>query len=97
MTTSPILDPILISDLYEGGNQEEMLKRTAAMVQSGMHCISLLALSDDGAPAYNHELAAANSGSASRFSPVPRTASPTSWPRPCPVVTYANGRGMRGS
>ncbi len=53
---------ILISDLYEGGNQEEMLKRTAAMVQSGMRCISLLALSDDGAPAYNHELAAVYAG-----------------------------------
>jgi uncharacterized protein with von Willebrand factor type A (vWA) domain len=50
---------VLISDLYEGGNQQEMLKRMAALVQAGVQCITLLALNDDGAPSYDHTVAAA--------------------------------------
>lgn len=49
---------ILISDLYEGGNANEMLKRTAQLVSSGVQVISLLALSDEGAPFYDHDMAA---------------------------------------
>jgi Mg-chelatase subunit ChlD len=49
---------ILISDLYEGGNQTEMLKRAAALVASGVQMIALLALNDDGAPSYDHGVAA---------------------------------------
>jgi len=49
---------ILISDLYEGGNAESMLARIAALKQSGVKVIVLLALSDDGHPAYNNEHAA---------------------------------------
>lgn len=49
---------ILISDLYEGGNAREMLKRTAQLVASGVQVISLLALSDEGAPFYDHDMAA---------------------------------------
>ncbi len=49
---------ILISDLYEGGVADEFLKRAASMVASGMQFITLLALSDDGAPCYDHNLAA---------------------------------------
>lgn len=49
---------ILISDLYEGGNANEMLKRTAQLVASGVQVISLLALSDEGAPFYDHDMAA---------------------------------------
>jgi Mg-chelatase subunit ChlD len=41
---------VLISDLYEGGNREEMLKRVAAIVGSGVQFIALLALNDEGAP-----------------------------------------------
>ena len=48
---------ILISDLYEGGNATELVKRVAQLVQSGVNVIALLALNDDGAPAYHHELA----------------------------------------
>jgi uncharacterized protein with von Willebrand factor type A (vWA) domain len=48
---------ILISDLYEGGNREEMLKRIATLVNSGVQFISLLALNDDGAPMYDHKVA----------------------------------------
>ncbi|GLX94215.1 VWA domain-containing protein [Herbidospora sp. NEAU-GS84] len=50
---------ILISDLYEGGVRAEMLKRVAAMTAAGVQVIVLLALSDEGAPFYDHENAAA--------------------------------------
>ncbi|WP_369146036.1 VWA domain-containing protein [Streptomyces sp. R44] len=50
---------VLISDLYEGGIRDEMLKRVAAMKASGVQFVSLLALSDEGAPAYDREHAAA--------------------------------------
>ncbi|WP_240197600.1 vWA domain-containing protein [Nonomuraea lactucae] len=50
---------ILISDLYEGGVREEMLRRVAAMTQAGVQVIVLLALSDEGAPSYDHDNAAA--------------------------------------
>lgn len=53
---------ILISDLYEGGNSQEMLKRAASLVPSGVQMISLLALSDDGAPSYDHKVASAFAG-----------------------------------
>lgn len=49
---------VLISDLYEGGNQEEMLKRAAALTASGVQMVALLALSDTGAPSYDHRVAA---------------------------------------
>lgn len=45
---------VLVSDLLEGGGQEELLRRVAAIVDSGVQLIALLALSDDGAPAYDH-------------------------------------------
>jgi hypothetical protein len=50
---------ILISDLYEGGNREEMLQRVAALSTSGVQMIALLAPSDQGAPAFDHNIAAA--------------------------------------
>jgi Mg-chelatase subunit ChlD len=50
---------VLISDLYEGGDQTEMLKRAASIALSGVQMIALLALSDDGAPGYSHYNAAA--------------------------------------
>ena len=50
---------VLISDLIEGGVRENLLKRAASIVASGVHLITLLALSDDGAPVYDHENAAA--------------------------------------
>jgi Mg-chelatase subunit ChlD len=49
---------ILISDLYEGGVETEFMKRAATMASSGIQFITLLALSDEGAPSYNGELAA---------------------------------------
>jgi Mg-chelatase subunit ChlD len=53
---------VLISDLYEGGNQQEMLKRAAALAAAGVQFIALLALNDDGAPGYDHGVAAAFAG-----------------------------------
>ncbi|MGX1972166.1 VWA domain-containing protein [Streptomyces kronopolitis] len=50
---------VLVSDLYEGGIRDEMLKRVAAMKASGVQFVTLLALSDEGAPAYDREHAAA--------------------------------------
>ncbi|WP_170116762.1 vWA domain-containing protein [Streptomyces albireticuli] len=50
---------VLISDLYEGGIRNEMLKRVAAMKASGVEFVTLLALSDEGAPAYDRDHAAA--------------------------------------
>lgn len=49
----------LISDLYEGGIRAEMLRRVNALTESGVQVVVLLALSDDGAPAYDHDNAAA--------------------------------------
>jgi hypothetical protein len=50
---------ILISDLLEGGVREQLLARIAVMVESGVTVVALLALSDDGAPAYDNDNAAA--------------------------------------
>jgi Mg-chelatase subunit ChlD len=50
---------VLVTDLCEGGNAKEMLKRAAALVQSGVQVVCLLALSDQGAPAYDARHAAA--------------------------------------
>ncbi|WP_053226689.1 VWA domain-containing protein [Solirubrobacter soli] len=49
---------ILITDLYEGGDQDSMLRRAASLLRSGVRLIVLLALADDGAPGYDHQLAA---------------------------------------
>src|SRR6204780_1700288 len=53
---------VLISDLYEGGNRDEMLHRIEDMTAAGTQVIALLALSDDGAPEYDHDNAAALAG-----------------------------------
>lgn len=53
---------VLVSDLYEGGNRAEMLKQAAALAGSGVQVIALLALSDDGRPAYDHAVAAEFAG-----------------------------------
>jgi Mg-chelatase subunit ChlD len=50
---------VLISDLYEGGFRDDMLRRVAAMAVAGVQVVVLLALSDRGAPSYDHENAAA--------------------------------------
>lgn len=50
---------VLISDLFEGGDAKEMLKRAATLVASGVQMIGLLALNDEGAPMFDQHHAAA--------------------------------------
>lgn len=45
---------VLITDLYEGGSVEGMRKKAAELVTAGVQLVVLLALNDDGAPAYDH-------------------------------------------
>ncbi len=49
---------VLLSDLYDGGNREETLSRARSLVESGVTMIALLALNDQGAPSYDHAMAA---------------------------------------
>jgi Mg-chelatase subunit ChlD len=49
---------VLITDLYEGGNRADLLKRAASLIASGVQVITLLALDNQGAPGYNHPIAA---------------------------------------
>ncbi|MDF1549598.1 MAG: VWA domain-containing protein [Bacteroidales bacterium] len=44
---------VLITDLYEGGNEKEMHKRTQELLDSGVQIICLLALNDEGSPSYD--------------------------------------------
>ncbi len=48
---------VLISDLFEGGNLNSMLAKAAQIKASGVQFISLLALSDKGAPMYDGAVA----------------------------------------
>ncbi len=48
---------LLISDLYEGGNQAELLVRMRQLVDAKVKVICLLALSDSGTPSYDHDVA----------------------------------------
>ncbi|MGB1286535.1 MAG: VWA domain-containing protein [Aggregatilineales bacterium] len=48
---------VLISDLFEGGDKEQMIRRTRQMKTSGVQFVSLLALNDTGTPAYDYDTA----------------------------------------
>lgn len=50
---------VLISDLYEGHGSQAMIQRLATLAHSGVQVVSLLALSDEGKPSYDHPNAAA--------------------------------------
>lgn len=49
---------VLISDLFEGGVQGALVHRMAELVRRGVTCLVILALSDEGAPSYDHDTAA---------------------------------------
>jgi hypothetical protein len=49
---------VLISDLYEGGVAENLQRRVGSLLASGVQFVTLLALSDEGAPSYDQALAA---------------------------------------
>ncbi|MEB1528072.1 VWA domain-containing protein [Xanthomonas sp. WHRI 7945] len=48
---------VLISDLYEGGVEDNLLARARELLEAGVQFIVLLALSDEGAPSYDRTLA----------------------------------------
>lgn len=45
---------VLITDLFEGGDNQEMRKRAKALMEAGVQVVVLLALNDEGAPSYDH-------------------------------------------
>ena len=47
----------LVTDLYEGGNQAQLIRRLAEMKSSGVNVIVLLAISDSGTPCYSSDVA----------------------------------------
>ncbi len=49
---------VLITDLYEGGNASELKARVANLIKQDVNVITLLALSDDGKPSYDSNMAA---------------------------------------
>ena len=48
---------ILLTDLFEGGNEAQLVRRMGDMVASGVRAICLLALSDSGVPSFDEGLA----------------------------------------
>ncbi len=50
---------VLITDLYEGGSREGMLRRAAELMSNGVQVVCLLALSDQGTPGFDRYNAAA--------------------------------------
>lgn len=48
---------IMITDLFEGGNQTQLVRRLEEMVGNGVKCICLLALADHGKPMFDETLA----------------------------------------
>lgn len=48
---------ILVSDLFEGGSESELMRRVSAIKNSGVQFITLLALNDEGAPSYDKSIA----------------------------------------
>ncbi len=50
---------VLLSDLFEGGVRDALVARLGRMVQAGVTCVALLSLSDEGAPSFDREHAAA--------------------------------------
>jgi len=48
---------LLLTDLFEGGNQQELCRRMDEMVQSGVRAVTLLALGESGTPCYDEHLA----------------------------------------
>jgi hypothetical protein len=47
---------VLITDLFEGGDKSQMVRRCAELINSGVSIICLLALNDQGAPSYDENL-----------------------------------------
>ena len=48
---------VLITDLYEGGKPDAMLRRIASLIDDGVQVVVLLALGDQGTPRFNRKIA----------------------------------------
>jgi hypothetical protein len=48
---------VLLTDLFEGGSKENMVRRVATLVNDGVEIVTLLALNDQGAPRFDRQLA----------------------------------------
>lgn len=48
---------ILLTDLYEGGNEAALVRQLSELKESGVTVVCLLAISDQGKPSYNENLA----------------------------------------
>ncbi len=48
---------LLITDLYEGGNETQLVKRLETMAGDGVRALCLLALNDSGVPSYDESMA----------------------------------------
>ncbi len=48
---------VLISDLFEGGDPDAMRRVVATLVRSGVTVVAMVALSDEGAPSFDHAAA----------------------------------------
>jgi Mg-chelatase subunit ChlD len=46
---------VLLTDLYEGGNEREMRQKISKIVESGVQVICLLALDDNGTPSFDKQ------------------------------------------
>lgn len=46
---------VLITDLFEGGNEQQMRKKATELAAAGVQVVVLLALNDEGAPSYDHD------------------------------------------
>lgn len=53
---------VLISDLYENGSPADLLARAGALVRAGVTVVALLALSDEGSPSYDAQVAESLAG-----------------------------------
>ncbi len=49
---------VLVTDLFEGGDADQLRARVAGLMRSGVTVVCLLALSDSGAPSHDDEMAA---------------------------------------
>jgi Mg-chelatase subunit ChlD len=49
---------VMVTDLFEGGDADTAVERFARLAESGVTVVVVLALSDEGAPAHDHTMAA---------------------------------------
>ena len=77
---------VLISDLFEGGVREQMLARIVALRSEGVQVVVLLALSDEGAPAFDQE----NAGALAALGVPAFACTPDAFPE---LLAVALGRG----